>query len=220
MKRISFLAVFILGLLIGNVQSASAQDKIKVAAVGNSITEGWGLEKTYPQVLQELLGEEYEVRNYGIGGRTLLKKGDHPYWNEAKYQEVLDWNPDIVIIKLGTNDTKPQNWAHKKDFVKDYKKFIKSFQKLPSEPEIFISYPIPAFETKWGISGEVVKNEVLPAIDKIARKRKVEIIDLYTPFVGKEALTYDSIHPNEEGAALLANEVYQALKESEGVEVK
>ena len=220
MKRKNILAILIFGLLMISSWQAFAQSEIKVATVGNSITEGSGLTKTYPQALQELLGEEYEVRNFGVSGRTLLKKGDYPYWNEEKYQEVLSWNPDIVVIKLGTNDTKPQNWVHKKDFVKDYRKLIKSFKKLPSNPQVFISLPMPAFEEKWGINEEIIKNEVLPAVKKIARKEKVEIIDLYTPFVGRSELTYDNIHPNEEGAAYLAQQVYEALKASERVEVK
>jgi lysophospholipase L1-like esterase len=191
-----------------------------VACVGNSITEGYGLETTYPQALQQLLGEQYEVRNYGVSGRTLLKKGDFPYWNEAKYQEVLAWNPDVVVIKLGTNDSKPQNWQHKKDFVKDYVKLVKSFKKLPSKPKVYITYPIPVFENKWGITEAVVKNEILPAINKIARKAKVEIIDLNTPFIGQAALTYDGVHPNDEGAALLANEVYKVLMSAKKVSAR
>lgn len=191
---------------------ARAQSVIKVACVGNSITEGAGLDKPYPAALQELLGEEYEVRNYGVSGRTLLKRGDFPYWNEAMYQEALAWNPDIVIIKLGTNDTKPQNWQNKKDFVKNYKDLVKSFKKLPSEPQVYICYPIPVFEDKWGINEAVLKEEVLPAIEKVARKTGVKTIDLYTPFMGKEELTYDGIHPNDEGAALLASEIYKVLQ--------
>ncbi|MCC9137592.1 GDSL-type esterase/lipase family protein [Pontibacter silvestris] len=190
---------------------AQAQYKVKVACVGNSITEGAGLKTTYPQALQELLGEEYEVRNYGIGGRTLLKKGDYPYWIEAKYTEVLNWNPDVVIIKLGTNDTKPQNWKYKENFVEDYVALVKSFKNLPSKPKVYICKPLPVFEDKWGITERIVKEEILPAINKIARKTKVETIDLYTPFLGKAALTYDGVHPNEEGAALLAKEVNEAL---------
>lgn len=197
-----------------------AQSEVKVACVGNSITEGSGLEQTYPEVLQELLGEQYEVRNYGMGGRTLLKKGDYPFWNEAKYQEVLAWHPDIVIIKLGTNDTKPQNWQYKDEFVKDYVKFIKSFKKLPSKPQVYIAYPVPVFEDKFDISKQVMDNEVLPAVKKIARKAKVKTIDLYNPFLGKADLTYDGIHPNDAGAALLANEVYKALQETKAISTK
>src|SRR5690606_33169468 len=105
MKKLSLSAFIIIGfLLLAGPNLAQTNDSaLKVACVGNSITEGAGLTKTYPDVLQELLGDSYEVRNYGIGGRTLLRKGDYPYWNETKYKEVLTWTPNIVIIKLGTN---------------------------------------------------------------------------------------------------------------------
>lgn len=220
MRKITIAAMLLCLLISLSVKKLSAQTKIKIACVGNSITEGSGLSKTYPQVLQALLGENYKVHNYGVGGRTLLKKGDYPYWNEAMYKEVLAWNPDIVVIKLGTNDTKPQNWEFKKDFVKDYVSLIRSFKKLPSKPQVFISYPIPVYEDKWGISEAIVKNEVLPAIDKIARKAKVQKIDLYTPFIDKAQLTYDGVHPNDEGAKLLASAVYQALIASKVIKAK
>jgi len=191
-----------------------AQSKIKVACVGNSITEGAGIEagKKYPEQLQTLLGSTYEVRNYGIGGRTLLKKGDYPYWNEAKYAEVLGWQPDIVVIKLGTNDSKPQNWQHKADFKKDYVALIKSFKKLPNRPKVYICKPMPAYYTNFNISPEVIQNEMLPLIDAIAKKAKVPVIDLYTPMVGKDSLAPDGIHPTAAGTAILAQEVYKAIK--------
>jgi len=210
MKK-SFSFFFALVLLVLVTLQGQAQSKIKVACVGNSITEGYGLAKTYPMVLQELLGDAYEVRNYGLGGRTLLKKGDHPYWNETKYLDALTWNPDIVIIKLGTNDSKPQNWKFKEDFEEDYRALVKSSKKLPNKPKVYLAYPLPVFKDKWGINEAIVKNEILPSVKKIARQSKVKYIDLYTPFLGQAHLTYDGIHPNDAGAALLAQEVYKAL---------
>lgn len=93
--------VLIISVVIGWAINIKAQ--IKVACVGNSITENIALsnEQKYPSILQDLLGNGYIVRNYGIGARTVLKKGDYPYWNEERYKEVLAWNPDIVIVKMG-----------------------------------------------------------------------------------------------------------------------
>lgn len=219
MKRQLLTAFIIIGLMFfaaPNLAQAPEQ-KIKVACVGNSITEGAGLTKTYPDVLQELLGDSYEVRNYGIGGRTLLRKGDYPYWNETKYKEVLTWTPNIVIIKLGTNDTKPQNWQFKDEFIEDYVDLINSFKNLPSKPTVLICNPIPVFEDKWGINQAVMDNEVIPAMKEIAEKTEVQIIDVYQPFLGKADLTYDAIHPNDEGAGFLATEIYKALKTSKTV---
>src|SRR4051812_11154381 len=95
---------------------ALAAEKIKVACVGDSITAGAGVQdpghNAYPVVLQRLLGDKYEVKNFGVSGTTLLKKGDSPYWNQKAFKAATAFAPDIVIIKLGTNDTKAQNWKH------------------------------------------------------------------------------------------------------------
>jgi acyl-CoA thioesterase-1 len=193
---------------------AIAQNKVKVACVGNSITEGFGIEdgKTYPKQLSELLGENYDVRNYGLSGRTLLKKGDFPYWLEEKYKEVLAWNPDIVIIKLGTNDAKPQNWIYADDFESDYKEFIRSFKKLSGKKKIYICLPVPVFKELAGISDGTVKEEVIPKIKAVGKSESVHIIDLYSAFKNKGDLLPDGVHPNSAGATVIAEEVYGAIK--------
>ncbi len=191
-----------------------AQSKIKVACVGNSITFGYGLKpgQAYPTILQQLLGDGYEVSNYGLSARTLLRKGDAPYWREAKYKEVLALNPDIVIIKLGTNDTKPHNWVYKADFVQDYEDFIASFQALPSHPKIYVCTPFPIFTNGYGIRDSIVVTDMLPDLKLITAKMKVNTIDLYHTFAGQSNLVYDGVHPTKEGAALLAKKVYEAIK--------
>lgn len=107
-----------------------AQKPLKIACVGNSITSGPGQThpESYPLQLQAMLGDAYLVKNFGVGGRTLLKKGDFPYWNEPEMEKITEFKPDIVLIKLGTNDSKPQNWQHKADFKKDYLNLIEVFR--------------------------------------------------------------------------------------------
>ena len=100
-----------------------AQNKqIRVACIGNSITYGYGIDAkfqhAYPGILQQLLGPKYDVRNFGMSGRTLLQKGDFPYMREYIYRRAKNFQPDIITIKLGTNDSKPHNWCYKKDFQK------------------------------------------------------------------------------------------------------
>jgi lysophospholipase L1-like esterase len=208
MKRILLVVLLLSAFLFTQAQ------KIKVACVGNSITEGAAIEagKKYPDQLQTLLGDGYEVRNYGLGGRTLLKKGNRPYWNEPKYQEVLQWAPDIVIIKLGTNDSKPANWQYKDSFVSDYIAFVESFKQLASHPRVYVCFPIPAYDNKFTISGAVIKNEIIPDVRKVAKKTRSKIIDLYHPLLGKPEVLYDGVHPNAAGATIMANVVYKAIK--------
>ena len=115
---ISIYRFLIVSVVIGWAINIKAQ--IKVACVGNSITENIALSNKhkYPSILQDLLGNGYIVRNYGIGARTMLKKGDYPYWNEERYKEVLAWNPDIVIVKMGTNDAKAKNWVYNRGILR------------------------------------------------------------------------------------------------------
>jgi len=88
------LLFILLGLfsITGSV-GATFQDPIKIACVGNSITYGSGVanreKNAYPEQLQSMLGNTYEVRNFGVGGRTLLKKGDKPYWETEAYSKAL-----------------------------------------------------------------------------------------------------------------------------------
>ncbi|MBN2166551.1 MAG: sialate O-acetylesterase [Marinilabiliaceae bacterium] len=188
--------------------------QIKVACIGNSITEGYGLKETekYPHKLQIKLGNNYEVKNFGVSGRTLLKKGDRPYWKEQKYIDALNFNPDIVIIKLGTNDTKPQNWHFSSELFDNYMDLVKSFKKLPSTPKIYICYPIPAFNNKWGINDSLIVNGVIPSINKVLKKNnRTKLIDLYYPLLGKNEIVFDGIHPNSNGTSLITQIIYNAL---------
>lgn len=204
-------------LLSFSIWCSTAQTR--VACIGNSITFGAGVENRevncYPAQLQNMLGSKYEVRNFGSNGRTVLRKGDHPYWNDSAYKEAQNYLPNIVIIKLGTNDSKPQNWKFKSEFEKDYKDFIHSFTALSSHPKIYLCRPIPAFISEnFGITDAIISGEVIPIIEKIAKDENLELIDLYTPFVGKGKLVPDAIHPNAEGAKLLAGEVFNAITKS------
>ncbi|HYG03865.1 MAG TPA: GDSL-type esterase/lipase family protein [Chryseosolibacter sp.] len=201
-------------LMIVSAMSLNAQEKIKVACIGDSITEGAGIEdgERYPEQLQRLLGDGYEVRNYGIGGRTLLERGDFSYWQEEKYKEVLAWIPDIVIIELGTNDSKPQNWIYEDSFTEDYRAFIQSFKNLPGKRRIFICTPMPVFKDGGGITAGIVADEIMPAVKQVSKKEKVKLVDLYTAFIGRAELAPDGIHPNAEGAKLIAENVFAVIK--------
>lgn len=195
----------------------AASSTLKVAAVGNSITFGHGIEdrdhNSYPAQLGRLLGERYAVRNFGVSGRTMLKKGDFPYWDEQDFQDALAWEPDVVVIKLGTNDTKPQNWQYSDEFVADYEAMIDVFAALPSKPKIWICYPVPAFEERFSIRGEIITEEVIPMIDRIADHKQVPIIDLYKALDGRGDLFPDGIHPDTEGAGLIAEAVAEEIME-------
>jgi len=197
------------------ISIAFPQAKIKIACVGNSITQGPGRENpdSYPLQLQEILGEAYDVKNFGVSGRTLLKKGDYPYWDEPQFEEVKQFKPDILIIKLGTNDSKSQNWQFKDEFVSDYLDLIKAFKKsMPKKSKVFICLPVPVFKTNFGITEDVLVNEMRPMLLEIAKKSKSQVINLYDPLLPYSDLFPDGIHPNTKGLTIMATEVSKAIK--------
>ena len=186
---------------------------IRVACVGDSITQGAKLAKgmTYPEQLQKMLGSAWTVKNFGKSGRTLLKQGDFPYWNESIYQDALQFAPDVVIIKLGTNDTKPQNWKHIADFKNDYRALVESFRSLPGKPHIDICTPCPVVGSgAFTINNAGVVEEV-GWVKELAAELNVGLVDMNAAFAGKSELLPDKVHPNAEGATLMARTVYSAL---------
>ncbi|WP_162416354.1 DUF459 domain-containing protein [Cyclobacterium roseum] len=196
-------------------QGSHAQQPVKIACIGNSITEGPGRNHpdSYPLQLQKMLGQGFLVKNFGVGARTLLKKGDFPFWNEPQLQQVKDYQPDILVIKLGTNDSKPQNWAHKDDFLNDYLEMIRTFKEhMPDEGKVFVCLPAPVFKDTWGITEQVIVEEMSPLIREAARRTGAEIIDLHHSLKPYASLFPDGVHPNKEGAKMLAQSVADSLQ--------
>ncbi len=195
---------------------APGKDAVRVACIGNSITDGSGIDmaetKGYPAHLQKLLGDGYFVKNFGVGARTLLNNGDRPYMKELAWRDALAFNPNVVVIKLGTNDSKTDNWKHKAEFMADYQMMIDSLTALPAHPRIFLAYPIKAFKDQWTITDSVITTEVIPQIKNVAEKNSLEIIDLHSAITDGAMILSDGIHPNAKGAAAMAEVVANAIK--------
>jgi len=187
---------------------AAAVDAKLVACVGDSITYGSGISDrandSYPAQLQRILAQydpAWEVRNFGVSGATLLARGDKPYIRQSAYTSAMAYNPDIVIIKLGTNDSKPQNWQYKDDFISDYGNMIDAFRALPSQPEVWICKPVPAFRVNFSIRPDVIRDEILPMVEQIGREKDAPIIDLYTALLDAGDLFPDASIQTRRGPA-------------------
>lgn len=214
-KKRGYLLLLVLFSLLTTI-NAQEKEPVRVACIGNSITYGAGIrnnyQNSYPGVLQQLLGADYDVRNFGLNARTMLRKGDYPYMNEYAYKEAQNFMPDIVTIKLGTNDSKPWNWEHKKDFKKDLEEMVTTFQSLPSKPEIYLCLPVPAPKAGSSINDSTIVREIIPIIKQVAKQKKTHLIDLHaalTPYWPQDFP--DQVHPNEHGAAAVAGEIYHAI---------
>ncbi len=190
--------------------------QIRVACVGDSLTYGHGIsgwsKNNYPTQLGNMLGDGYCVNNYGYSGRTASFSGDRPYTDEKLYRQSLDFAPEIVVIMLGSNDTKPENWRGKDEYIKDYKEIINSYLQLDSVKQVFIMSPPPVWarkgEAPYDISTELVSGDVYFAAQEIAEELDIEYIDLHTLFADKEYMFKDGAHPNADGAKLIAQAVY------------
>jgi lysophospholipase L1-like esterase len=190
-----------------------AAEPIRLACVGDSITAGYGLanpgKDSYPAQLGRLLGGGWEVRNFGVSGAAMMHSGDMPYDKQKAHAEALSWKPDIVVIALGTNDTKDWNiGSHPGDFVPSYRALIKRFRKANPSVKIFLCLPPPAFPEAMGIRDSVLDKEILPKIRQIAKGKNLPLIDFHEPLKNSGAEFPDKIHPNPDGASAIAAIVY------------
>ena len=211
MKKIVPLVVLSIVIGFGN---AAAQ--IKLACIGNSITYGYGLSDTtkrYPARLQVLLGAaSYTVRNEGVNTTTMLKNGNLPYWTNGKLADVVAFQPAVVTIMLGTNDTKAVNWdSYGVYFKRDYEAFIDTLNTLASKPKIFLALPAPIFTNTFGIRDSILTNYIIPIIKEIGARRGLWIIDANTPLKSFGAYFSDGVHPNAAGADTIANAFYHCI---------
>jgi lysophospholipase L1-like esterase len=190
---------------------------IRVACIGDSITWGFTLlnpwKQSYPALLQEMLGEAYKVRNFGYNDASARFDADTPYVQKRVYRESLAWNPDIVLLMLGTNDTKKRNWDPE-IFRRDYRRIVESYQELPSNPRIVLIAPIRIFLLQGlhllGLYPETMEEGVRPAIGEIAADMGLELIDLKDLFTDS-SYCMDGVHPQKTGARMLAEAIYSGL---------
>lgn len=199
-------------------QLSFAKDKIKVACVGNSITYGTGLAdrdtEAYPVRLQEMLGDGYIVGNFGKPGATLLNKGHRPYTRQQEYVDALEFAGDIVVIHLGINDTDPRNWPNYRDFfVGDYLSLIDTLRQVNPKARVIIARmtPIADRHPRFLSGTRDWHGEIQSAIETVAGYAGVELIDFHAPLYPYPQLFPDAVHPDAEGAAILAKTVYSAI---------
>lgn len=203
---------------------SSAMAETNVACVGNSITEGYGIwaDKKYPDHLQEMLGNDYAVTNFGVSSMTFagekIKGGDNnsSYWKTEKFKAALASSPNIVIIELGTNDSKyfmesegaNYNYLYgqceKTQLYADYEALIDTFAHLPTNPEIYATLQPYSNNVGWAIMDTAIVSQINPIIKETAVKKGVNIIDLHTLFQTPAWFLDDSVHPNATGAQELA----------------
>ena len=219
---IAALAVLLFAMSFGvidelHVQPRPRAGQKRVACVGDSITYGcfvpgqpWN---NYPRQLGRMLGHGYCVGNFGYTNRTALKSGDYPYTAEKLYRKSLAFQPDTVLLMLGSNDTKAANW-NAEAYAHDLGALIDSYLELESRPQVFLLLPPPVFpfcgKVRWDNRSEVLENELLPICRRVAEEKGVPIIDTHSDLAGRKELFMDGCHPNAKGANLIAEKTHAA----------
>ena len=202
--------------------------QIKVACIGDSITYGHGIsgwkENNYPAVLQQLLGDKYHVANFGSSGACVNPDGDQPYVDREVYQAALEYDADIIVFMMGTNDAKPENWTDAEGFMEDYTALLGSFCEGEKAPQVYVGLCAEAFYTEdadksTGIAGY----DIQPSkVDKIADAIQLhavtsgfamDVIDIHSlTEAHPEWFEADGIHPNNDGAKAIAEAVAEAIQ--------
>ena len=204
--------------LISLSAAAADQAPIRVVCVGDSITEGYGVgaSQAYPVRLQELLGAGYAVKNCGMSGRTISSKSDSPYITLNLWKEAKDFQPQIAVIMLGSNDAKGANLVHAAGLAGDLAAMVKELQSLTSKPQVVLCLPCVVLGAgNFDINEGRLLQAVIPAVQEVAKDLKLPLIDIHG--VTKAAtdkdpsLIPDLVHPNGAGYTLIAETVRDAL---------
>ena len=220
MKKLLILSICLVfcATVFAQKRGNSAQKQIKVACVGNSITYGVGVadreKESYPARLQQMLGSNYEVGNFGKSGATLLNDGHRPYMKQEEFKKALAFAGDIVVIHLGINDTDPRNWPNYRDFfVKDYLALIDSFRVANPKVRIIIARmtPIADRHPRFESGTRDWHGEIQQTIEWVAKYANVQLTDFHEPLYPYPFLLPDAVHPNAEGANIMAKTIFSAI---------
>lgn len=202
------------------------EGQIKVACIGDSITYGMQVKNRrnccYPSLLQKMLGQGYNVRNFGLNNRNAMMESPFPYCKEKQFEKSKAFLPDIVLLMLGTNDSKKGIWKGADVWRRDYEKIVESYQQLPCHPKIYLLTPAALHEVKqkdgtYGYSFEMqdtALKEICDTVWEVAKDRNLEVIDLNAATSNQPSIFYkDGVHPNNKGAQLIAEKIYSSLSE-------
>lgn len=186
----------------------------RVACIGNSITMGAELpaDKSYPGKLGTLLGKDYVVGNFGSGGAGMFREGARPYWDSEEFAGLFGFEPHIVTIMLGTNDSKVNEWQYSDAFDDDLLAIVDTLSTMQTDPAVWLCLPPPAFSDAHGICDSLITDGVIPILKQVAGRDGIPVIDLNTPLRDRPDLyADDGIHLTDGGTTLLAQIIYNAL---------
>lgn len=214
-----------LGLLLGRYllthPDKPDQNRRRIACIGDSITFGAGVFATrkadaWPVLWQMLLGKEYQVLNYGVSGATLQKEGDFPYRKIGFLGRLDAARPELVLLMLGTNDSKPYNWDGPR-FAREYEELVTELLSSPGTRRVALAVPPKAFPEKklgviaFDISNDVIQDSIRPLILSLGERYSLPVVDLYAFTEEHPEWFDDGVHPNKAGNRSIAQHIFKEL---------
>ncbi len=194
-------------LLASTTTTTQTPPPIRVACIGDSITRG----TEYTLDLWALIGPDYVIGDFGVGGATVSLHSEAAYMNKTACETAKEFQPDMVFVMLGTNDADKTLNETTQEFVADYITLLETFEELPTKPEMYLMMPPPIYNTSLNLSGELFAERVQPGIREVANQTGLPLIDAYTPLLGNPDLFIDGVHPTAAGAQKIAEAVYAAV---------
>ena len=149
--------------------------------------------------------------NFGVNASTVVFNSSRPYYFENSFKRARNFLPNVVIIMLGTNDARTNVYESIDSFVSDYKRLISKIQLLESRPKIVLAIPPPIFKNTLNLSNANLLDGVVPRIIQVADELGLLTVDVYTPLAAHPEYFPDGVHPNDEGATLIASLFYEAV---------
>lgn len=191
-----------------DIRDNNGDGVIKVACVGDSITQGLG-NTPYPNRLGSLLGSGYNVANYGLWGTTACNNTDRAYTNcgDSCYQNSLNFAPEVVILMLGTNDGGGDAANAEANFKADMKSLIASYQALESDPTVILVTSPYAYIA----NNQKVNSVIAPMQRELAEELDLFMVDVNALTENMAGQFQDGLHPSESGYYYLALMFYQKI---------
>jgi acyl-CoA thioesterase-1 len=194
-----------------STEAAASQTKAKptksVLFFGDSLTAGYGLDDpasdSYPSVVQEKIKAAnlpYTVINAGNSGETSAGGLGRIDW-------VLKQKVDVFVLELGANDG--LRGIPVSETNKNLQAIINKVKaKYPDAKLVITGMQIPPS------MGAAYANDFKAIFPKLAAKNNMTLVPFLLDKVGgiTKLNQADGIHPTKEGAKIVANNVWSALK--------
>ena len=188
---------------------------IKVACLGDSITYGANADNSYtdsyPAQLQQRLGGDYNVMNFGKSGATVRDGADDPYRRTQEYNGAKLFVPDIAVIMLGTNDSKTYQKPTKSGIYNAFDTLYNELLTINSGMEIWIATSPYAYSSAYQISNANIESTVVPAQEEFALAYGLRLIPMHEYTKDMNGNYADGIHPTSKGYTYISYRMYCEL---------